>query len=72
MKIFLLILLGLIVWFISAILSSLIARKFFMARNEKFWAIICTLFAPATFVTMMVILPFYFLYIVICEILGRL
>lgn len=67
MKIFLLVLLGLIVWFISAILSSLIARKFFMTRNEKFWVIICTLFAPATFVTMMVILPFYFLYIVIWE-----
>lgn len=72
MKIFLLILFGLIIWFISAILSSLIARKFFMARNEKFWAIICAFFAPATFVTMIVILPFYFLYIIIYEILGRL
>lgn len=69
MKIFLLILLGLIVWFVSAILSSLIARKFFMAENEKFWAIICTFFAPATFATMIVILPFYFLYVIIYDIL---
>ena len=71
MKIFLLILLGLIVWFISAILSFLIAKKFFLAKNETFWAIICTIFAPATFTVMIIILPFYFLYILICDILGK-
>ena len=71
MKIFLLILLGLIVWFIFAILSSLIAKKFFLAKNETFWAIVCTIFAPATFMVMIIILPFYFLYVIIYDILGR-
>lgn len=71
MKIFLLILLCIILWFVSAILSSLIARKFFMAKNEKFWAIVCTLFAPATFITMLTILPFYFLYWIVRYILEK-
>ena len=65
MKIFLLILLGLIVWFIFAILSSLIAKKFFLAKNETFWAIVFTIFAPATFMVMIIILPFYFLYVIL-------
>lgn len=71
MKIFLLILLCIIIWFVSAILSSLIARKFFMARNEKFWSIVCTLFAPATFITILAILPFYFLYWIVRYILEK-
>lgn len=63
MKIFLLILLGLIVWFVSAILSSLIARKFFLqSGDEKFWAVVCALFAPVSFIAILAILPFYFLY----------
>ena len=71
MKIFLLILLCIILWFVSATLSSLIVKKFFLAGDEKFWAIVCTLFAPATFIVMLAILPFRFLYWVVRYILER-
>lgn len=71
MKIFLLILFGLIVWFVSAILSSLIAKKFFLTSDENFWAIVCTLFAPATLIVTLAILPFYFLYNIIYDILEK-
>ena len=71
MKIFLLILLLLVIWFVSAILSSLIVKKFFLVENENFWAIICTLFAPATFVTILAVLPFYFLYGIVHYLLEK-
>lgn len=72
MKIFLLILLGLIVWLVSAILSSLIVRKFFLySGEENFWAVVCTLFAPATLIVIFAFLPFYFLYNTVRYILEK-
>ena len=71
MKIFLLVLLGLIVWFISAILSSLIAKKFFLNEDENFWAFVCTLFAPAALIVLLIISPFYFLYELILYFLEK-
>lgn len=71
MKIFLIVLICVVVWVISAILSALIARKIFLANNEKFWTIVCTFFAPATLIVLLIILPFYILFIFINDILGR-
>lgn len=70
-KIFLLILLCIIVWFVSAILSSLITKKFFSIQNKEYWAIIYTLFAPVVFIALIIILPFRIIYKVICYILEK-
>lgn len=61
MKIFLIVLLCVVVWIVSAISSALIIRRIYNDYGD-FYSFVCTFFAPATFIVVVIMLPFYFLY----------
>lgn len=70
MKIFLIVIACIIGWFVCAVLSALIGKKFLDFEEEMI--VFCVVFAPLTFVIELVCFPFAFLvYVVDVIVYGK-